>query len=376
MKSLKFLHCADIHIGAAQSFLGAGAESRRMEVLLTFEKIMNIAAENAVDIVFIAGDLFDSNNIPSSLIDRSFKAISSISPIPVIISAGNHDPLSSNSPLRSKPDNLYCLPTHDSFICFEDLRLRVYGCSFSSVYKNGAPHFSLTPPDDNFNNIMVIHGDLFADPDSDYNPISRSFLESSGMDYVALGHIHKRCEPENIGKTVFAYSGCPEGQGFDEDGEKGIYLGEIGDNGCTLKFLPTCRRQHITREVDISECTEGEAVAPLVFEKLKSEFGDRFSQNLYKIILKGDIPDGFTVPTAELSARLGDATYFSKVKDNTSIKLDLEELLKSDDLKGVFARKLLERINTADESERPLLQKALQIGLAAFSSEVGFNEDI
>ena len=40
MKSVKILHCADIHIGAAESFLKNNAESRRIETLLTFEKII------------------------------------------------------------------------------------------------------------------------------------------------------------------------------------------------------------------------------------------------------------------------------------------------------------------------------------------------
>lgn len=63
MKPVKILHCADIHIGAEESFLGMRAQSRRAETLITFEKIINIARENSVDILLIAGDLFNSNNI-------------------------------------------------------------------------------------------------------------------------------------------------------------------------------------------------------------------------------------------------------------------------------------------------------------------------
>ena len=41
MNSVKILHCADIHIGAAESFLKTNADSRRIETLLTFENIAN-----------------------------------------------------------------------------------------------------------------------------------------------------------------------------------------------------------------------------------------------------------------------------------------------------------------------------------------------
>ena len=55
MNSVKILHCADIHIGAAESSIGALSESRRAETLITFEKIINLAKENSVDVLLIAG---------------------------------------------------------------------------------------------------------------------------------------------------------------------------------------------------------------------------------------------------------------------------------------------------------------------------------
>ena len=93
MKSVKVLHCADLHIGAAESSLGAKAQSRRAETLITFEKIINTAKENAVDILLIAGDLFNSNNIEKSFIDRVFECFSEIPDVKIVFSAGNHDPL-------------------------------------------------------------------------------------------------------------------------------------------------------------------------------------------------------------------------------------------------------------------------------------------
>ena len=36
MDTVKILHCADVHIGAEESFLGEKSYSRRRETLLTF----------------------------------------------------------------------------------------------------------------------------------------------------------------------------------------------------------------------------------------------------------------------------------------------------------------------------------------------------
>ena len=82
---------------------------------------------------------------------------------------------------------------------------------------------------------------------SDYNSVTPGFIESSGMDYIALGHIHKHTEIRRLGKTFYAYPGCPEGMGFDELGEKGVYIGEISKGGNSLEFLPTARRMRKIR---------------------------------------------------------------------------------------------------------------------------------
>jgi hypothetical protein len=68
MSTLKILHCADIHIGAAESFLGNLADSRRYETLLTFERIVDLAVEqssqNPVYYVQYAYALYSLRNCP------------------------------------------------------------------------------------------------------------------------------------------------------------------------------------------------------------------------------------------------------------------------------------------------------------------------
>ena len=54
MNSVKILHLADAHIGAALSFLGAGADARRYEALMTFERIINTAGEHGVQLIAAA----------------------------------------------------------------------------------------------------------------------------------------------------------------------------------------------------------------------------------------------------------------------------------------------------------------------------------
>ena len=48
MNTVKILHCADIHIGARESFLGPLAAERRAETLITFERIIDLGVKSSV----------------------------------------------------------------------------------------------------------------------------------------------------------------------------------------------------------------------------------------------------------------------------------------------------------------------------------------
>lgn len=378
MPAVKILHTADIHIGASESFLGIRAKSRRAETLITFEKTVELARNEKVSLFLIAGDLFDNlNDTDYSVISDVFAAVSSAPEIRFVYAAGNHDPLTVNSPFRkgAVPSNLFVLNTTDSFFTFDDLKVRVYGRSFKEVYDNGEEKFSILPLDDNYVNIMCIHGELTSDKNSNYNPIIRQFIEESKMDYIALGHIHKCTDIGKIGTTSFAYCGCLEGQGFDESGKKGVLLGSIGKNTVNLSFVPVSLRTHNEVKISVDGCVSNTEIADKILRELKDEFGDKYGDNLYKIVLTGKI-DGLSVNTAEISARLGETLYYSKIKDKTELSVNYELLSNEPSLKGVFVKKMLEKINKSeDENEKQLLNDALCMGLKAFETEVSCDED-
>lgn len=375
MSSVKILHCADLHIGAAESSLGTLADSRRAETLITFENIIKLASDSGVDILLIAGDLFNSNNIESSFTERVFECFSSIPNIKIVYAAGNHDPLNADSVFtkRTLPPNLYVLKTTDDFVEFNELNTRVYGKSFKETYMTGTDSFSLTP-DDSFINLMCIHGDLRSDLGSDYNSITGDFVKSSGMDYIALGHVHKRTDIGKIGDSYIAYCGCPEGQGFDELGEKGVYVGDISKDTCELQFVPVCKRMHITENVDISDLTSSNEIADKILQFIKDKYPSNFADNLYKIILVGAIDDGVKLSLAEITTRLSGLVYFIKLRDKTAIKLDFDAISKENTLKGVFVKKMLAKLENADEQEKEKLLYALNVGIKAFSGEVNYDE--
>lgn len=370
METVKILHTGDIHIGAEESFLGEKANLRRRETLLTFENIIDLGAEHKVDLILIAGDLFHSNNIESSFVDAVLSKIKS-SPIPVLYTAGNHDPLNASSPFKKHqiPENLYIFDNKETVFTLENLKVKVFGRSFESSFLRGKNKPDLTGEED-FINISLLHGELTADLNSPYNAITKEYISASKMDYIALGHVHKRSDVVKSGNTYFAYCGCPEGQGFDELDEKGVYIGNIGKNFCDLKFFPTSRRLHIEEKIDISSADDA---VKTILETLEAKYGENFVDHLYKIILTGELEENSSLDCADITARISEKLYYVKVRDNTTKKIDLEALSFDKTLKGIFVKKMLEKMTNTEEKEK--YQKALKIGLSAFSGEVKFDEN-
>lgn len=377
MNTVKILHCADIHIGAALSFLGDTAAQRRYETLLTFERIIDTAVTEGVQIIAAAGDIFDSNGVEDGFVNAVFEKIASVPEIKVVLALGNHDPLSAQSPFKNRelPRNLFVLGVKDDCITFEDLKTRVYGRSFDDVYLKGEESFSVTPPEDGYVNLMVLHGELRSDLNSNYNSVTAGFVRQSGMDYISLGHIHKRTEPQKIGDTYYAYCGCPEGQGFDETDEKGVYIGEIGRGLCDLSFVPMSKRRHICEKIDVTGINSSAEISNAVVNLLREKYGAQYGENLYKIELIGSISEDFNLNLTEILSRVSEKVYFAKIKDRTEFLVDTEKLAGEISLKGLFVKNMLERINNASEGEREALENALKLGLRAFGTEVAYNED-
>lgn len=376
MNSIKILHCADIHLGFYENSIGVTAESRAAETLLTFEKIISTAKENNVEFLLISGDLFNSNNIEKKFIDSVFESFSKIPEINVIYAAGNHDPLNSDSPFKKYtiPENVHVLDTKDCCVEFKNLNTRIYGRSFKEVYLKGEANFSIKP-DDSFINIMCLHGELKSDLQSDYNSVTNNFIADSGMDYIALGHIHKRTEVQKINNTYFAYCGCPEGQGFDELGEKGVYLGTVSKNDCQLDFVPVAKRMHICENVDVSDCFTSADVYSKIMGVVEQKYPNNPFENLYKIVLTGFVEENADFSIPEISGRLLENLYFAKIKDKTQIKIDFNVIAKEPTLKGIFVKNMLNKIENAADQEKENLIYALNLGIKAFNSEVTYYED-
>lgn len=374
--SIKFIHTADLHFGTEFSFLEpAKRQIRKTELLLCAEKVFSLCRANDIDLLLLAGDIFENNAVGNETASEFLRLIERTPNTTVVYVAGNHDPLTADSPFMKLklPENLLILGTKDECIPLDNLGVNIYGKSFGSVYMSASENFSINPDTDKIN-IMVLHGDLGSDCSSNYNPLTKDFIKRSGMDYIALGHIHTFSGIQKEGSTYYAYSGCPEPHGFDELGEKGIICGKISKVKLETDFVTTQIRRHEMIDIDISDCDNNTKTAEKILSDIKKLFGDYFNKHLYKINLIGKISEDFSPNTADISRRISDLLFFVKIKDKTTPQIDLEVLARENSLKGVFVRLMCEKAKDEPYNAQKIY-RSLYLGLKAFKEEVKYRED-
>ena len=357
---LKFIHAADFHLDSAFAALPPRqAAARRRESRELPARLANYANQNGVDLVLLAGDLFDSAAAYRDTAEGLSAALGQMR-AQVYIAPGNHDWYGPGSPYLTVqwPENVHiftqpCLTA----MAWPEKNLVVHGAAFTGPEKPEGFLSGFAAPADGRVHIGLLHGEI--DPaEARYDPIRREEIAASGLAYLALGHIHKRTEPLTYGNTLCAWPGCPEGRGFDELGEKGFYSGIIDDNGkISLDFVPFARRRYEILTVDVT----GRDPRAAIEAALPAET----AQDLYRILLTGETGEG-GVSLEALKEALADRFYALELRDQTRLAEDLWARAEEDSLRGLFLKDLKAQLSRAGtEEERRRITMAARFGLAA-----------
>lgn len=372
MDKVKILHCGDMHFDTPFSDLPKEiSEIRREELKETFSSIVTLAKQEKVNIFFIAGDLFDNLRVEKSTLEFIKAQMERLGNIKVFIAAGNHDPYNEQSfySMIQWPANVHIFGESLECVEIEELNTVVYGISFKDRYikSSNLKGFKCDKKHNNKIKLMVLHGDISNQEDgNEYNPITLNDINDSELDYIALGHRHSFSEVKREGNTYYAYSGCPEARGFDELGEKGVIIGEVGKKYVNLNFYPICKRRYFEREIDVTGCFTHDEIKERIFGNIPKE--EIEAGNLLKILLKGQVSEEILIKEKVLENKIKESFFFVKVKDKTTIKIDYETLAQEFSIKGIFASKILGAMeNSEDNEEKEILQLALKLGIQSMS---------
>ena len=355
----KFIHAADFHLDSAFGALTEKqAVSRRREARETAFRLANYVNSHGINLVFLAGDLFDSNSPFRETGEQLAQALGQME-ARVFISPGNHDWYGPGSPWQTVawPENVHIFRENRiTSVELPEWNLAVHGAAFTGQEQATGFLQQFAVPADGRMHMAVLHGEI--DPaERRYAPLGKDEIAASGLDYLALGHIHKRMEPQRYGRTLCAWPGCLEGRGFDELGEKGFYEGTVENGTVSLKFVPFARRRYEILQVSVT----GQNVRNAVEQALPADT----AQHLYRILLTGESEET-GVDISALKECLADRFYALDIRDHTRIAEDIWAGCDEDSLRGLFLRNLRAEWNAAEtEEEKDRVTRAVRFGLAA-----------
>ncbi len=345
---ISILHMADLHLETTFAYLPlARKHSMQNEQLAVLHQIMQIAKSENVDFITISGDLFDSIHIKEQTIQLLIQEFSALKDIPIIISPGNHDYWFPGSywDQFDALDNVHIFQPKREKFYFEQKQIAFWGKPFYSQ-SSTVPLWSrediLSYENDKAAlNILVQHGDLF-DARSNYNPIDPEVIDHLHFQAALLGHIHNPPEVQYTKKGIpCIYSGGVQGRGFDELGEKGIYLLQIDERSQTVnwsfKILNSPRFYQIPLAMEHFENVAYSSLTDTLIESLLQKIGREIGEfDCCKLFLQGFYSKNINIHL--LSERMQQLFFYAEIQDLSKMKIDQIALLTEHSLRGDVAR--------------------------------------
>lgn len=408
---VKLLHASDAHLGQGIRGEARGRSTSREMFFLVFEDLLKLAHEEEVDLLLLAGDILESSRINTADVRRIRSLLEAPRSFGILAVAGNHDPLNEGSPwleIAADLPNFYLFSSRRiERIDIPTLDLTIYGTSFHHLYEspgllpcqagwlegnervlghvglgrgltNGEYVNPLHPRAPLSHKLSLIHGDLGsglsieeASAGHGYNRLGSDELRRSGVDYVALGHYHLSIN-ERVGETQYAYSGTPQGAGFDELGQRGALLGTWRGRYPEFQLYPLARSHYELVELGLDGLSDDAETARFILEMLRDRDIESYGVHRYKITLTGERLPDYRPDLKAIEMRLSSDLAYVEIQDLTRPALGLEQIRLEEGLRGAYVRaldKLMASNKFATDQEEDIFNLALRFGLDAMGTE-------
>ena len=344
---IRFIHLADVHLGAVPDRGCPWSHEREEEIWETFRRVIASVRRDPVDLLFIAGDLFHRQPLLKELKEVNY-LFSTIPETRVFLMAGNHDHIKRDSFYKGfdlEPNVTFFDREEKVCVRIPELHTFVYGMSYERQEIRESFYNDWKPEEEKGFHVLLAHGG-----DEKHIPMDMKRIAEAGFDYLALGHIHK---PQAVIRGKALYPGALEPIDRNDTGKHGYIQGCFDQGRIRLKFIPFARREY----QNLLLTMEAETTQYKLEEMLKNQVMERGYQNIYRLILQGWRSPELILLTERLK-KLGNIV---EVLDESRPFYDLAELHKkyAGTLIGDFVEYFMDRELTVVE------EKALYHGLQA-----------
>lgn len=341
---MRFIHIADVHLGAVPDSGCPWSALREKEIWETFKRVIQLAGKERIDLLLIAGDLFHRQPLVREIREVNY-LFSTIPKVQIVWMAGNHDYMRNDSAYKKIE---WCPNVHGFFsqqpgeIHLPELSTWIYGLSYENREIRENPYHTIHPNGQPGYHILLAHG-------GDEKHIPFKPQDVAGFDYAALGHIHKH---EILVPDQAAYAGALEPLDRTETGDHGLIYGQVEKGRTKIRFIPAACRSYLQLELLIDPSMTQMKLEQMV----KDGIEQRGRQNIYLVKLKGYRNSDMEFD-AEPFYKLGNV---AEIQDVTLPYYDLEKLKRQQE--GTL---IGDYIRCFDGKNGTVEQKALFYGLQA-----------
>lgn len=355
----KFIHAADIHLDSPlrglSRYESAPVESIRNACRRAFENLVDLAIEERVSFLLLAGDLYDGDwkDYSTGIFLNQQMGRLGHHNIPVFTVFGNHDAANRISKALDSPANMTIFSSRKvETIKLDHLAVAIHGRSFATqhVDENLVSGFAVAEKD--MFNIGLLHTSLDGrEGHALYAPCTTDDLRSRGYQYWALGHIHK--QEFVLEEPWIVFPGSIQGRHIRETGAKGCVLVTVEEaRVCKVERFSLDVLRWVLCSVDLTDAAEVREVLELTRKAIEEERRSAEGRPIaMRIRFKGATtisdelaayPERFEHQIKALGAEIaGDDLWIERVENATVGKLDFDSTLSENSALGKLLREIL-----------------------------------
>jgi len=363
----KFIHAADVHLDSPlrglSRYESAPAESIRNACRRAFENLVDLAIEEKVSFVLLAGDLYDGDWKDYStgiFLSRQMGRLGQHG-ISVFAVAGNHDAANRMTKALDPPPNMRILSSRKvETIRLDELGVAIHGRSFGTQHVDENLAAGFLAAERGIFNIGLLHTSLDGrEGHAVYAPCSADDLCAKGYQYWALGHIHTQ---EFVSEDPWiVFPGCIQGRHIRESGAKGCVLVTVEDAAVSaVEKCPVDVLRWVECSVDLTDTAEMREVLELARKTIESQSQSADGRPIaMRIRFEGAssiadelsaFPERFEQQIKAIGAEIaGDGLWIERVENAAVGRLDFESAYSEDSAFGKLLRDILSTPQNPDE---------------------------
>lgn len=363
---MRILHLADLHLD--RPFVGLpieAARERRRELRAALDRCLDLARERDAAAITIGGDLWEDEHVTPDTLRWTADRLGGTG-LPVVIVAGNHDPLSPGGPYDRAGfrEGVSVLPSDQGLVECNLGDVSIWGVSWHSGRPLTADFLAdFQVPDDGRKHVLLVHGTCGAYFEgTTHCPFDSTDVRSAGFDLCLAGHLHGA----GVRDDLVVYPGSPEPLAWSETGRHAVAIVDLGGPTPAVELVDSATRRYAEVSVDCSAADSSAEIERRVRVAIAQQ-GDGRDLCL-RVRLAGRVDPGCSVDVEALQHGVPETGLaMAEFVDQTAVAFDLEAIAKGTGVSAVFVQRMQERL--AEQPEDATTEEALHLGLRALHGE-------